>query len=118
MYQETEDGIMRLDDRAFIPIAPQNWDYQDYLQWLEEGNKPLPAPVSLSEVAITNGNARQARLHQQNITAFNNRLAALENVVGVKQAVWNDRVRQQNVLALKERLIQLEQDVLTLKAGN
>jgi hypothetical protein len=35
--------IKRLSDGAFIPVAPENRDYQEYLKWLEEGNTPLPA---------------------------------------------------------------------------
>lgn len=30
-------------DRLFIPMDPNNKDYQEYLKWLEEGNEPLPA---------------------------------------------------------------------------
>jgi len=26
-----------------IPFDPANTDYQKYLEWLEEGNEPLPA---------------------------------------------------------------------------
>lgn len=44
MYQLTcGDAIKRLADQAFIPIDPANTDYQAYLVWLDEGNKPLPA---------------------------------------------------------------------------
>jgi len=35
--------IHRLTDGAFIPFAPDNTDYQEYLKWLAEGNEPLPA---------------------------------------------------------------------------
>jgi hypothetical protein len=35
--------IKRLSDNAFIPFDPGNTDYQAYLQWLAEGNEPLPA---------------------------------------------------------------------------
>jgi len=37
------DGIKRLSDNAFIPFDPANTDYQAYLEWLAEGNEPLPA---------------------------------------------------------------------------
>jgi len=47
MYQLTDfsNTILRLADQAWIPTDPLNRDYQQYLQWLSEGNQPLPAPV-------------------------------------------------------------------------
>ena len=35
--------IKRLSDNAFIPFDPANTDYAEYLEWLAEGNEPLPA---------------------------------------------------------------------------
>jgi hypothetical protein len=45
MYQLTQspDVIRRLSDGAWIPVAPDNADYEAYLKWLAEGNTPLPA---------------------------------------------------------------------------
>lgn len=35
--------VIRLSDKAAIPINPANTDYQQYLKFLEEGGQPLPA---------------------------------------------------------------------------
>ena len=37
--QLLEDGVPKLN----IPFCPDNTDYQKYLEWLAEGNKPQPA---------------------------------------------------------------------------
>lgn len=44
-YQLTSgDTILRLSDNAFIPTDPGNRDYREYLNWLDAGNTPEPAP--------------------------------------------------------------------------
>jgi hypothetical protein len=51
MYKQIQDFntkqllpiIERLSDNATIPFNPDNTDYQAYLEWLAEGNEPLPA---------------------------------------------------------------------------
>jgi len=48
MYQQIANTlgqvicIKRLADNAFIPLDPDNTDYQAYLAWVAEGNTPLP----------------------------------------------------------------------------
>jgi hypothetical protein len=37
--------VLRVRDQAFIPFDPANRDYQLYLQFLEEGGIPDPAPL-------------------------------------------------------------------------
>ena len=46
MYQlTTHDSILRLADNAFIPQDGGNRDYREYLDWLDAGNMPEPAPM-------------------------------------------------------------------------
>lgn len=51
MYQLTknEKFIKRISDGAFIPADNINNDYQDYLTWLADGNKPLPFVLDQQE---------------------------------------------------------------------
>jgi len=44
MYRLTQSDttVHRLTDNAFIPFDGGNRDYQEYLEWLAEGNEPEP----------------------------------------------------------------------------
>lgn len=42
--------ILRLADNAMIPPEIANSDYRAYLEWVDEGNEPLPADEPTSSV--------------------------------------------------------------------
>lgn len=43
MYRLTDgQAVMRLEDGAQIPFDLGNMDYNTFLEWLEEGNTPIP----------------------------------------------------------------------------
>ena len=50
MYKQCKNGfgelcncIIRLEDGVFIPFDTANTDYQEYLEWVAEGNTPEAA---------------------------------------------------------------------------
>ncbi|QSH40792.1 hypothetical protein P0136_11420 [Lentisphaerota bacterium ZTH] len=43
MYKKIQNGFKRLADGAIIPDDADNKDYQEVLEWIEDGNTPQPA---------------------------------------------------------------------------
>ncbi len=42
-----EESVFRLLDKAIIPFAEGNRDYEQYLAWLEEGNSPTDFDINV-----------------------------------------------------------------------
>lgn len=42
-YDDVVRNVLRIEDNAAIPFAPDNTDYQTYLKWVAEGNTPEQA---------------------------------------------------------------------------
>ena len=42
-------SIQRISDNTFMPLSPDNTDYQAYLEWIAQGNTPQPADTGASE---------------------------------------------------------------------
>ena len=40
---ESTTTVLRKSDNAVIPFDPANTDYQEYLEWIAEGNQPEEA---------------------------------------------------------------------------
>lgn len=68
-YQLTAStNILRIEDNSFIPEDKSNGDYLAYLQWLEEGNTPLPNPDVQPYTWIQVLNKRNKALHDSDWT--------------------------------------------------
>ena len=43
LYECEPHGVRIVELNSFIPFDPANRHYREYLEWLAEGNTPLPA---------------------------------------------------------------------------
>ena len=135
MYKLNQNSVTRLADGACIPFADGNRDYEEYKQWLSEGNTPEPefteaeleAKVQMEAkaerlkqlevltVTTTNGNTfdanNQARLDMSNGIQ-------VSEILNVTQTVWrmaDDTEVLIQIAELKEALAKALQAYATLK---
>jgi hypothetical protein len=58
-----ENHILLIEENLAIPCDTANKDYQEYLEWLEEGNTPLPPdPIPEPESLTPQQKLQQAGL--------------------------------------------------------
>lgn len=43
LADDSWDTVLRIEDNVGIPCVEDNTSYQEYLEWLAEGNTPDPA---------------------------------------------------------------------------
>lgn len=73
MYKLTNSNVLlRLSDKAYIPISEDNTDYQEYLSWIAKGNQPEPYEVPMAEIAAKNVQALQAEIDRVASTVMRN----------------------------------------------
>jgi len=62
MYKLNQNSVTRLADGACLPLADGNRDYEEYKQWLSEGNIPEPEFTQAELDAIAKEQAKQEAL--------------------------------------------------------
>jgi hypothetical protein len=77
------ERVQRRSDGAFIPADPANRDYQAFLEWVEAGNTPDPAPPPSPAGAIADS-AQSLQLQQAESLAAQGRTdEALQAVISI-----------------------------------
>ena len=125
-YQLTSgDTILRLSDNAYIPQAPGNRDYQEYLEWLEEGNEPLPAPpppppgpdyLAFWEALMSS--SVYASIREQSFTSLPMNTLATEFIALIGDAKVgrpNETAIQQSIIAILETGTFTEEHLIELQ---
>lgn len=81
MYKLAKNNsIVRIHDNAVIPLDENNLDYQQFIQWMNDGNEPEPyvPPEPTVPAAVT---MRQARLALLNAGLLDSVETAIENLL-------------------------------------
>ena len=128
------NSVQRLADGACIPFADGNRDYEEYKQWLEEGNTPEPEfseeelaqkesqkiesefkaakKLALESIVVAVGDKE----FDGNETARLNMISAIQasDIVGISSNLWklaDNSVQEVSAEELKEALAKSTQEV-------
>jgi hypothetical protein len=121
MYKLTQnnDSIIRISDQAFIPMVGGNRDYQEYLEWLDQGNTPEPAdPVVIPvPTMITMRQCRLQLLADNDLTAVETAIAGMNQAAQIEwqyaTTVERDNILFQSIATALGKSEQQQDDFFT-----
>ena len=90
MYKLTKfNSITRLADNASIPIAKDNTDYKEYLEWVAKGNTPAPVDIEVPTIPqeVSMRQARLALSEAGHLAAIETALAAMAEPAKTKALI-------------------------------
>jgi hypothetical protein len=100
------DGVLRVEDNAYIPNDGGNRDWQEYQDWLAAGNTPDPAPPLPEIVPVPDSNKRL----DNGVTAATDAYEEYTPAVNQRAAAGEPSV--------EERLLRLEQTIKAMCDGH
>ena len=89
MYKLQQNSIKRLSDGASIPFADGNIDYEEYKQWLLEGNTPEPE-FTAEELAVNTQNELIAHFKSLYLGVIYTKLKELDYDSLATVKLWTD----------------------------
>jgi hypothetical protein len=108
-----------------VKVSPGNRDYQEYLEWLEEGNTPLPAPpppppgpdyLAFWEALMSS--SVYASIREQSFTSLPMNTLATEFIALIGDAKAgrpNETLIQQSIIAILETGTFTEEHLIELQ---